>query len=188
MKNQKTKLAILGLLTMKPLSGYEIKKLIEKSIGHFWSESNGQLYPTLNKLLKAQLISLSEKSAKGKKISLLYSITKEGLALVKEWLKESTERKNVHRDEELLKLFFGMSTSKERSINLLEARKQRIQEKLNHFKEVWSELTKHIDSPQNLFAILTLKNGIAHAETDLMWCQESIQTLTSLKEDICPSS
>lgn len=181
MKTQKTKLVILGLLTMQPLSGYDIKKFIEKSIDHFWSESNGQLYPTLNKLVQENLISLDQKTKNGKKIIHLYSITDQGHSLLEEWLKGSTERKNIHRDEELLKLFFGMSTSKETSIELLQKRQKRVQEKLDHYKAIQEELQKRIDSPKNLFALLTLKNGICHAQADLQWSIESINALAEEK-------
>src|SRR2546429_5742806 len=42
--------AILGVLSRRPMSGYDVKKLIERSIAHFWSESYGQIYPILNRL------------------------------------------------------------------------------------------------------------------------------------------
>src|SRR5256712_13582840 len=42
--------AILGVLSRRPMSGYDVKKLIERSIAHFWNESYGQIYPILNRL------------------------------------------------------------------------------------------------------------------------------------------
>ena len=42
--------AILGVLGFCPMSGYDVKKLIERSIAHFWNESYGQIYPILNRL------------------------------------------------------------------------------------------------------------------------------------------
>ena len=50
-----TRYAILGLLSLAPMSGYEIRKVAASSIGHFWSESYGQIYPTLRKLVAAGL-------------------------------------------------------------------------------------------------------------------------------------
>jgi len=34
--------AILGVLSLGAMSGYDVKKLIERSIAHFWNESYGQ--------------------------------------------------------------------------------------------------------------------------------------------------
>ncbi|MGH9601902.1 MAG: PadR family transcriptional regulator, partial [Terriglobales bacterium] len=45
-----TRFALLGLLSLGPQSGYDLKKRMEQSIAHFWSESYGQIYPTLRRL------------------------------------------------------------------------------------------------------------------------------------------
>jgi hypothetical protein len=37
--------ALLGMLSLGPGSGYDLKKRIEGSLAHFWSESYGQIYP-----------------------------------------------------------------------------------------------------------------------------------------------
>ena len=50
--NNSSRAAILGLLLMHDASGYDIRKLAEGSIGHFWSESYGQIYPTLKRLVR----------------------------------------------------------------------------------------------------------------------------------------
>src|SRR5439155_265174 len=42
--------AILGVLSRRAMSGYDVKKLIERSIAHFWNESHAQIYPILNPL------------------------------------------------------------------------------------------------------------------------------------------
>ena len=40
-----------GIGTWQPMSGYEIKRLVEMGLRHFWNESYGQLYPTLAALV-----------------------------------------------------------------------------------------------------------------------------------------
>jgi hypothetical protein len=40
-----TPYAILGLLSIEPMSGYDIRANLEESLAHFWSESYGQIYP-----------------------------------------------------------------------------------------------------------------------------------------------
>ena len=51
-----TAIPILGLLTWRPLSGYDLKVTIERSLGNFWSESYGQIYPQLTQLAQDGLI------------------------------------------------------------------------------------------------------------------------------------
>jgi PadR family transcriptional regulator AphA len=46
----RTRFAVLGFLTIRPLSGYDMKVTIQNGIRNFWSESAGQLYPALREL------------------------------------------------------------------------------------------------------------------------------------------
>lgn len=172
MKNQKTKWVILGLLTIKPFSGYDIKKLIATSVSHFWSESSGQLYPTLSLLEKEQLIVVEKIAEKGKKQKHKYSITEKGQKALIEWLQTTTEQKNTHRDEELLKLFFAKNTPKEIALTILKNREQRVREKLTQYIAIQNEI-ENSKSPHLLFWSLNLKNGIAHAKAEIDWCIES---------------
>ena len=50
-RKARTHYAILGLLCWKPMSGYDIKKMVEVGLSYFWSESYGQIFPTLNRLV-----------------------------------------------------------------------------------------------------------------------------------------
>ena len=49
-KENKTKYAILGLLSLAPMSGYDIKIITDNSIGHFWNENFGHIYPVLGRM------------------------------------------------------------------------------------------------------------------------------------------
>ena len=42
--------AILGFLNYKPLSGYDLKKIFDTSVRHFWAADQSQIYRTLNRL------------------------------------------------------------------------------------------------------------------------------------------
>ena len=111
----KTQYAILGALSIQPMSGYEIKKMMAGSTNYFWSESNGQIYPTLAKLAKAKLVTIEEQMT-GSKQRKVYSLTKSGKNSLQQWLRESVEY-SPQRDELLLKLFFGKNISPKISIN-----------------------------------------------------------------------
>jgi PadR family transcriptional regulator, regulatory protein AphA len=178
MKKQKTQYVILGLLSMEPLSGYEIQKLIHQSIGHFWSESNGQLYPALNQLLDNKLILLDRIEQKKKKVRHIYSITDEGRVALEGWLQEKTEGKSNHRDEDLFKLFFGKNCSTQVCLDLLLCRQKRVQNKLEEFTAIQNEITMCSSSPHYQFWSFALKNGLYQAEAELRWCKECIKELS----------
>ena len=176
-KPNKTKLAILGLLSIKPLSGYEIRKHIQNSLSHFWAESNGQIYPALNLLMKENLITLSTQQSSRKKICNTYSITEIGLIELKKWLQKEDDEKNVRRDENLLKLFFGKNMSKESCIQRFKNTKQKLLNKLDEYTNILQEIQKKSDSPHYIYWELTLKNGISSVQAEINWCRESIKTL-----------
>ena len=45
--------AVLGLLGLRPMSGYDIKRAVDRTIRHFWAASYGQIYPELKRLEEA---------------------------------------------------------------------------------------------------------------------------------------
>ena len=52
---RQTDYVILGLLAEQPLSGYQIKKIVDIRFSFFWSESFGQIFPALKSLAGAGL-------------------------------------------------------------------------------------------------------------------------------------
>ena len=54
--SSQTQFAILGLLQLGPMSGYDLKRTVDESISHFWREGWGRIYPTLQGLEMAGLV------------------------------------------------------------------------------------------------------------------------------------
>src|ERR1700676_2201411 len=100
--------AILAVLTLGEMSGYGIRQHLEESLIFFWSESYGQIYPTLKKLAGNGLIKPAGKVAPGARARQTFAITEKGRRRLADWLGEPPRRQR-HRDEFLLKLFFGRS-------------------------------------------------------------------------------
>ena len=46
-RQAQTSTAVLGVLSIGSLTGYEIRQAISTVLGHFWHESFGQIYPCL---------------------------------------------------------------------------------------------------------------------------------------------
>jgi DNA-binding PadR family transcriptional regulator len=44
-RQAQTSTAVLGALSVEPMTGYEIRQVIADVLGHFWHESFGQIYP-----------------------------------------------------------------------------------------------------------------------------------------------
>ena len=58
--------ALLGLLSQRPHSGYDLKRTVDMSIRHFWAASYGQIYPELRRLETAGWIEGASAAAGGR--------------------------------------------------------------------------------------------------------------------------
>ena len=96
---------ILGLLHFEPRTGYDIKRVTDRSTRFFWGASYGQIYPELRRLEAAGLVE-SHQEPRGRVPRRVYRLTEDGRLAFASWLSEPEVQYDV-RDEGLLKLFFG---------------------------------------------------------------------------------
>ncbi|MDF2926173.1 MAG: hypothetical protein K0R57_5087 [Paenibacillaceae bacterium] len=83
--------AILGILSCGPLTGYDLKKIIQDSTFMHWSGNNNQIYKSLVELLDQGFVTheiLHQESSPSKKI---YTITPQGEAELKDWVLSAPE-------------------------------------------------------------------------------------------------
>jgi len=97
---------LLGLLAIEPMSGYDLGLTIRQSVGHFWNESYGQIYPNLKKLANEGFVTCKTERQRGKPNRRIYSITEKGRERLTKWLAVPPQPE-IPRNEMLLKLFFG---------------------------------------------------------------------------------
>jgi PadR family transcriptional regulator AphA len=83
--------AILGLLSWRSLTGYDIKKMFAGSTALYWSGNNNQIYTTLVKLHKNELVSREIELQEDSPSRKVYSITAKGQAELKKWLLSEPE-------------------------------------------------------------------------------------------------
>ena len=63
---------------MEPMSGYDLGKNLRESLGYFWAESNGQIYPTLKRLATDVLILPVPTHPAGRRVRQKYALTPAG--------------------------------------------------------------------------------------------------------------
>jgi DNA-binding PadR family transcriptional regulator len=182
MKDSRTAYVILGLLSIEPnKSGYDLRKAIEGSVGHFWGESYGQIYPALKRLAADGLIVPSESAKGARKRRQEYSITEAGRACLREWLALPFHN-DPPRNEFLLKLFFGGEAAPAVSIAHVKDcndKNRRMLGLLSQFEEMARKQTQQdIHQP---YWVLTLKLGIALTQAALDWGEKAVGTLSDLE-------
>lgn len=83
--------AILGFLSWKPMSGYELKKLFGDALSFHWSGNNNQIYGSLLELHRAGLVSVEVLQQEKLPAKKRYMITDEGRAELRKWLLSEPE-------------------------------------------------------------------------------------------------
>ncbi|MGW6834118.1 PadR family transcriptional regulator [Streptomyces sp. NPDC054949] len=102
--------AVLGLLSFgEELSGYDLKKLSDRSLRFFyWSPSFSQIYSELKRLEKAGYASsrliAQETGTRDKRV---YRITDEGMTAVREWARAAPVDPPVLKHGPMLRLWLG---------------------------------------------------------------------------------
>ena len=179
MKYGRTAYVVLGILAIESgQSGYAIRKMIEGTVGFFWGESYGQLYPTLKRLTADELIT-ARRPKSGTRQE--YSITPTGRAALEQWL-ALPYRDDPPRDEFLLKLFFGHEAAPSVALAHLRDFQQKHREgiaMLAQIEAVSRARSAHL--PGFPFWILTLTYGIARMRAELEWSETAVAALASLE-------
>jgi PadR family transcriptional regulator AphA len=173
--------ALLGLLSLRPMSGYDIRQMVTQSIGHFWSESYGQIYPGLKRLAAAGLVEKKTERNKGKPDRNLYSLTAQGRERLQEWLKIPVSEE-VARNELLLKLFFGVhvatSVNREHVTSSMEFHQRALKVYAATAKQLRQE---EANDPNLPYWLMTLNYGRHYSAAMLKWCRETLAELEEIE-------
>ncbi|MFP4641727.1 MAG: PadR family transcriptional regulator [Dehalococcoidia bacterium] len=85
------KFAILGFVSWKPCSGYDLKKIFADSVFIPWSGSNNQIYRTLMDLHREELVTNEVQYQENYPPRKVYTITEKGLSELRNWVLSSPE-------------------------------------------------------------------------------------------------
>lgn len=94
--------ALLGLLSERSASGYDLLKTFETSLANVWPATQSQIYTELTKLADTGLIAVAAEGPRGRKE---YALTDEGLVELRNWLTQTKPQRNI-RSDVLLRVFF----------------------------------------------------------------------------------
>lgn len=85
------KYALLGFLSWRPFSGYELKKIFAESPYFYWSGSNNQIYQSLVQLHNEGLVDVEVTQSAPYPPKKTYTITGKGREVLKKWVTASPE-------------------------------------------------------------------------------------------------
>jgi DNA-binding PadR family transcriptional regulator len=163
--------ALLGLLADRPMSGYDLAKRFEASVGRTWSAGHSQIYPELNRLADDGLVDAGAPGPRGRKT---YVITDDGHDAVRTWLAE-TEPDRTVRDEAALRTFFLWLMEPEAARTHIEGEHAAAQETLEALRG--TAAARRPATAAERSQRLALEAGLRWAQARADWAQWALERL-----------
>src|SRR5271168_2797536 len=172
--------AILACLTEGPMTGYELAKTFDSSIGFFWKADNQQIYRELSKLRDRGHIQGREVVQSGKPNKMVYTLTSEGKAALRHWAARPSSPASI-KDDLLVRLYALDSVDIEPLRDDLMARMEYHRDRFGRYERILNKrFPQGIASPADTGKLLGLRIGLRHERTVAEWCEEAINALSAI--------
>ena len=172
--------AILGLLSWRPLSGYDLKKIFEDSPILYWSGNNNEIYRTLVRLHQEGWVTRELQPQENLPARKIYTLTPQGRSVLKQWAAETPELPQL-RHSLLIQLAWGDLLEPGELDSLLDAYEDEVvtqlkmsQAQANENLVVNQRMTflnpRHARSPREALLWRSIQDfWIQYYETELAW-------------------
>lgn len=174
-----TSYAVLGLLTFGEMSGYDVMKLAQRSVGHFWSPAKSQVYAELKRLAEYGLATERHVEQDQRPDKRVYSTTPAGEQALRQWLEEAEVVPDQVKSVFTLRVFFGGLIPKESLVAQIKEMRRQTESTLAELRESERRI-KNDDS--FFYPYLTLRAGLAHARADIRWADDALKLLEQREE------
>jgi DNA-binding PadR family transcriptional regulator len=172
--------AILACLTERPMTGYELAKTFDTSIGFFWKADHQQIYRELTRLRDRGHIQGREVVQSGKPNKLVYTLTPEGRAALRHWGARPSVPPSI-KDDLLVRLYALDCVDLEPLRTDLMARLEHHRDRCARYERLLHK--RFPDGTASLAdtgKLLGLRIGLRHERTVAEWCEEAIDALSAL--------
>lgn len=165
---------LLGLLADTPRHGYDLRAAIEEVFGGTWPVNIGQVYSTLARLERDDLVESTVVAQRDHPDRKVYRLTEAGRVELKAWLARPVEEPAKVKDEVFSKVLLHALTGRGDATTFLWD--QRAQ-----YLQALAQLTR-LEGDEDLHPAtrLLLTGIVLHVEADLRWlemCEERLPEL-----------
>jgi PadR family transcriptional regulator AphA len=169
--------AILGFLNYHPYTGYDLKKIFDTSVRHFWPADQSQIYRTLSRLTKQGYADMEKVPQEDRPDRKVYHITEAGRSELFKWL-SSPPLLDEPRSAPLVQVFFAGQLTDHEILAKFEGFAAIMRMVLAQYDQIPNMLgpyQQEIQSPrEHFFWVLTLENGIRNMRANLEWAESLI--------------
>jgi PadR family transcriptional regulator, regulatory protein AphA len=172
--------AILGFLNYRPSSGYDLKKIFDTSVRHFWPADQGQIYRTLSRMSTKGWVEIEIFHQESRPDRKEYRITPAGRAELRHWLiTPLTPEEN--RSAEMIQVFFAAQLTDAEILGIFEHAAELMRAGLEHYAQILRNIeaySEYTNSPREFFFwTLTLEVGIHNLKSSLEFIENLIRRI-----------
>ena len=175
--------AILGFLTLSPMTGYDLKTVhFDGSVSFFWPADQAQIYRTLDKLSEAGYVTSHIEAQTERPSRKVYEITPAGLTHLQTWLETPHDLK-IERRPFLLQLYFSRHISREALLAVLHHQLALHEAQLQRYRSLaLPPAETDVMAEQLQFGALTLDYGLRYEQMQLDWLRATIAAVEGFAE------
>ena len=162
------------MLSLAPMSGYELAGSVDKTIAHFWTISKSQVYGELARLEERELVRGTDIEQERLPDKRTYELTPEGGRVLDEWLAGSGAEYSRLRSVPLLKMFFAHRLKRDGIEDLLDRHRAGAETARAQLETIVEMLA---DVPEAFFTRATALVGLRSAEGTLKALDEIRETI-----------
>ncbi|MBN9181861.1 MAG: PadR family transcriptional regulator [Microbacterium sp.] len=137
--------ALLAILRVGPLSGYDLQKQFSQSVGHVWHAPDSQIYPELRKMETLGLIEGEEQTRGARGTRRVYHVTEAGEASYREWMQSPIDYLRV-RDPAHLRAAYLENTTPAAAREFLRRHIEHWESELDQFEGELHHI-EHVSNP-----------------------------------------
>jgi DNA-binding PadR family transcriptional regulator len=171
--------AILACLTERPMTGYELAKTFDTSIGFFWKADHQQIYRELTRLRDRGHIQGCEVVQSGKPNKLVYTLTAEGRAALRHWAARPSTPALI-KDDLLVRLYALDCVDIDPLRADLMARLEYHRDRFSRYERILNKrFPQGTASPADTGKLLVLRMGLRYERAVAECCEEALDTLSA---------
>ena len=179
--------ALLGLLNNNPMTGYDLKKILDYPMGVFWVAQMSQIYRELNKLEEKGLVKSEIVPQEKRPDRKVYHLTKEGSETFLYWLNKFPDQlSETSRSRFLMRIFFSSKIKLDELAFEIKRYKKEIEEELRYLNKVEQWIKNYSREKKfkedAFYWRLIVKKEYKNITAGMEWADECLQLIEQKQE------
>ena len=160
---------VLGLLSGKDMHGYELKSKFDDLTGGFWQLNFGQVYSTLDRLVKDGLVERVGEQIPGPPDRKVFRITLRGRRELDDWIQLPVAQPRALRDDLFVRMLFCNRESAEPILRMINRHRDAYQLQMQKLSRRKAELLNLKKADPLSVTELLVDAALFHCEAELNW-------------------